>query len=81
MFKRIIIGLIICTISFLLLRYNEWLVYQTGTSAWAEKWFGSEGGTRLMFKLISILGFFVGMLVIFNLHVAFVKWVFSGLLT
>ncbi|MBI4359544.1 MAG: hypothetical protein HY564_00420 [Candidatus Jacksonbacteria bacterium] len=79
MLKRIIIGLAISTVSFFLLRYNEWLVSQTGTSAWAEKWFGSEGGTRLLLKFFSLLGFVVGMLVIFNMHERFVRFIFSPL--
>lgn len=77
--RRILIGLIICTISYLLLRHNEWLIRQTGTSAWAEKWFGTEGGTRLVLKLLAIFAFVVGMLVIFNMHARFIKWLLSPL--
>lgn len=80
MIKRIFIGLIMCAVFFLLLRYNEWLVAQTGTSAWAEKWLGSEGGTRLMLKLVSLLGFIMGMLMIFNLHSNLIHWILGPLL-
>ncbi len=79
MLKRIIIGIIISTISFLLLKHNEWLVSQTGTSQWAEKWFGSEGGTRLFLKLIALFSFIVGMLVILNMHERFIRWILSPL--
>lgn len=78
--RRIIIGFIICAISYLLLRHNEWLIRQTGTSFWAEKWFGSEGGTRLLLKLISLLAFIIGMLVILNMHERFIRWILSPLL-
>ncbi len=80
MIKRIIIGLIMCAAFFLLLRYNEWLVSQTGTSQWAEKWFGGEGGTRLMLKLLSLFGFIMGLLVIFNMHNSLIKWILGPLL-
>lgn len=79
MLNRIIIGFIISALSFLLLRHNEWLVAQTGTSAWAEKWFGSEGGTRLLLKLLALFFFIAGMLVIFNMHERFIRWILSPL--
>jgi hypothetical protein len=69
-----------CAVFFLLLRYNEWLVAQTGTSQWAEKWFGGEGGTRLMLKFLSLLGFMMGMLVILNMHNSLIKWILGPLL-
>ncbi|HBH46337.1 MAG: hypothetical protein A2445_05625 [Candidatus Jacksonbacteria bacterium RIFOXYC2_FULL_44_29] len=79
MFNRILIGIVIAVIAFVLLLKNEWLIRQVGTSAWAEKYLGSEGGTRLMLKLISVLGIIIGLMVITGLHVAFFKWVFSPL--
>lgn len=77
--KHIIIGLLITIISFLFLKYNEWLIRQTGTWYWAERHFGSEGGTRLLFKLISIFALFVGLLTITGLHERFIRGIFAPL--
>jgi hypothetical protein len=34
---------------------SEWLLSSFGTSALAEKYLGTSGGTRLMYKLLGIL--------------------------
>jgi hypothetical protein len=79
MITRIIIGLIITIIAFLLLRYNEWLVRQIGMWAWAERHLGTEGGTRLAYKLIAFFGIIVGLLTIAGLHERFIRWILSPL--
>ena len=80
MIKRIAVGLLISVISFLLLRYNEWVIRQTGSWYWAEKYLGSEGGTRLMLKLICVFALIIGLLVITGLHVRFIRWLLAPLL-
>jgi TRAP-type uncharacterized transport system fused permease subunit len=79
MIKRIIAGLAITIISFLLLKHNEWLIRQTGTWYWAEKHLGTEGGTRLMLRLIALLGVIIGLLTVTGLHERFIKWILSPL--
>jgi len=79
MITRILTGLVITVIAFLLLRYNEWLVRQMGLWAWAERHLGTEGGTRLAYKLIAIFGIIVGLLTIAGLHERFIKWILAPL--
>ena len=78
--QRIFVGLLITIVSFLLLRYNEWLILQIGIWPWAEKWFGTEGGTRLAYRLIAVFGVIIGLLVITGLHEQFIRWLLSPLL-
>ena len=79
MFTRILIGIIITTISFLILKYNEWFIRQVGSWSWAERHIGTEGGSRLVYKLIAVFGIIIGLLTIADLHVRFLKWFFAPL--
>jgi uncharacterized membrane protein YkgB len=77
--KHFILGLIISTVSFILLIRNEWLINQTGTWDWAERHLGSEGGTRLFLKLISIFGMIIGFLVMTGMYQQFLRWLIGPL--
>jgi hypothetical protein len=52
-------------IGFLLVRYSNWIVSNFGYVDWAENHLGTEGGTRLMWKLVGIL-FIVGALLVIS---------------
>ena len=75
MFTRILIGLIIAALCFLLVWKTEWIHVQVGSWHFAEKYLGSEGGTRLAIKLIGILGVFIGLLTVAGLQDNFVLWI------
>jgi hypothetical protein len=60
--QTIIIGLLMVGFGFLLVVKTEWFLQFCGSIAWAEKWLGSEGGTRLFFKLLGFLFCFLGFL-------------------
>jgi len=47
----ILIGLMIAAIGFLLVWKTEWLMINFGRIDWAEKHLGTEGGTRIFYKL------------------------------
>lgn len=70
---RYIIGIILVIIGFFLNWKTEPIVGFTGLSDWAEQHLGTEGGTRLMYKLIGIVFIFFGMLAITNLHQGFLE--------
>jgi hypothetical protein len=70
---RIIIGIILVAVGFLLIWKNEVVVGFTGYSSWAENKLGTMGGTRLMYKLIGLVFIFGGMLAITNLHQGFLE--------
>lgn len=49
-----IIGIIAIALGVVLILKTEWFVENFGSIAWAEQHLGTEGGTRLMYKLIGI---------------------------
>ena len=52
---------------------TEPIIQFTGHNAWAEQHLGTEGGTRLLCKLIGIAFIFFGMMAITNLHKGFLE--------
>ena len=72
---RWVLGIILPVVGFLLVwktgKFYEWF----GPLPFAEKYIHSEGGSRLMYKLIGTLLIFVGFLFLTNLHVGFVEWI------
>jgi hypothetical protein len=75
-----ILGLIITTIGVLMIIKTEWLVQNFGRIAWFDKHLGTEGGTRLGYKLIAIILLFFGILSITGLHIPFFNWLLSPLM-
>ncbi|OGY45538.1 MAG: hypothetical protein A2729_02000 [Candidatus Buchananbacteria bacterium RIFCSPHIGHO2_01_FULL_39_14] len=67
MFGRIIFGLIIAAIGAVVTIKAEWIYRNVGPIPSAEKYLGTEGGSRLAYKLIGILVTVVGFLVVTNL--------------
>jgi hypothetical protein len=57
---NIVLGLIMAAVGFLLVWKTEWLVQNFGHIDWAEQHLGSDGGTRLFWKLIGILIILIG---------------------
>lgn len=49
-----IIGILAIALGVVLILKTEWFVENFGSSAWAEEHLGTEGGTRLMYKLIGL---------------------------
>jgi hypothetical protein len=79
MFTRIFIGLIITILSFMVVWQTEWIVRQTGSFDWAEKYLGTEGGTRLAVKLIGVLGVVIGLITVTGMHERFMRWILAPL--
>ena len=56
-------------------------VYQAfGTIPFFDRYFGSDGGGRLGYKLIGMLIVFIGILVLTNMGGGFMTWLLSPLL-
>lgn len=70
---RFFIGFILIIIGILLVWKTEPIVGFAGYSDWAERNLGTEGGTRLMYKLIGIGFIFLGMLAITGLYQGFME--------
>ena len=79
MFLRIF-GAVLFVCGVLLIIKAEWFLENFGRIEWAEKHLGTEGGTRLFYKLLGLLFMFFGLTMVFNLFGGIVMWIFSPLL-
>lgn len=64
---RFILGPLAIALGIILIIKTEWFIENFGTSAWAEEKMGSNGGTRLLYKLIGLGIIFFAMLAITGL--------------
>jgi len=76
----IIIGIVMMVIGALTVIYSEKILNGFGRIEFFEKYLGTEGGSRLGYKLLGMLIFFVGVLVMTNLIQGFLLWVLSPIL-
>ena len=67
MFGRIIFGLLIAAVGAVVTIKAEWIYQNFGPIPSADKYLGTEGGSRLAYKLIGILISIVGFLIMTNL--------------
>ena len=67
MIGRIILGLIITAIGALVTIKSEWIYQNFGAIPSADKYFGTDGGSRLAYKLIGIAACIIGLLTMTNL--------------
>jgi len=74
---KFLVGLIGIIIGFLLVWKGDWIVNNFGRMAWAENHLGTDGGTRLMWKLIGILVIFLALLHMFGFFEGFVISLFG----
>lgn len=65
------VGAVCVLIGVLLILKTEWFLQNFGTIAWAEQNMGTSGGSRLMYKLLGLVGIFIGFLLITNLFQGF----------
>jgi len=68
-------GLLIVGIGFVIVWKANWLMYNFGRIGWAEQHLGTEGGSRLMYKLIGTIIIIGGFLHATNLGGSLIKWV------
>lgn len=76
---KIILGAIIIAVGALMVVKSEWLLNNFGRIAWFDDKLGTEGGSRLGYKLIGILVIFIGILVFTNMIGSFLTWMLSPL--
>ena len=77
---HIIIGIVGMLIGALITIYSEKLLNAFGRIAFFEKYLGTEGGSRLGYKLIGLFVFFISLLILTNLIQGFVLWVLGPIL-
>ncbi len=76
---RIIGGLILIAIGTLIVMRSEDLFRNFGRIAWFEKNLGTEGGSRLGYKLIGLIVIFFGLLITTGTFDGFIKTILSPL--
>ncbi len=76
----IIIGLIIMAVGVFMVIKTESILRMFGQSAFFDKYLGTEGGSRLGYKLIGILAIFIGLIVMTNMIGGFLEWLLGPLL-
>ena len=74
-----ILGLIIAAVGFLIVWKSEWLMMNFGRIGWADQHLGTEGGSRLAYKIIGTVIIIVGFLWATNLAGTFVRWVATSI--
>ena len=67
MIGQIILGIIIAAIGALVTIKSEWFYQNFGSIPSADKYLGTEGGSRLAYKLIGIIIAIIGFLIMTNL--------------
>ena len=77
---HIITGLLLISGGSLMVIKTEWLVQNFGRLAWFEEKLGSEGGSRLGYKLIGLVIVFIGIIVLTGNQNSFMAWLLGPLL-
>ena len=77
---RIILGLIIFAVGAFMVIRSESMLSAFGSINFFEQHLGTEGGSRLGYKLIGLLAIFIGMLIATNMINGFMEWILSPLI-
>ena len=76
---NIIFGLLMITVGFVVVLKSEWLLSNFGRIAFFEDKLGTEGGSRLGYKLVGIVILFFGVLTLTGMIKGFAIWALSPL--
>lgn len=68
---KIILGIIIVLVGAGAIIKTEWIIQNFGTNAWAEEKLGYNGGSRLLYKCMGLIGIFLGFLLITGMMESF----------
>lgn len=75
----IVLGIIILAIGVILVIKTEWFLENFGRISWFEKVLGTEGGSRLGYKLLGVLAIFIGIILATGSGENFLTWMLSPL--
>jgi len=70
-------GAIMIFVGFMIVAKSEWLLNNFGSIAFFERYLGTEGGSRLGYKLAGLLVIFIGFMVMTGLITGFLTWALS----
>lgn len=74
------IGITLLAAGAFLVIKTEWFIYNIGRITWFEANLGSDGGSRLGYKLVGLILIFIGVVVITGGGDSFMLWLLSPLL-
>jgi hypothetical protein len=77
---KIIVGFIFCLVGFFILAKTESMLSNFGRIDFFERHFGTEGGSRLGYKLIALIITFIGVLLMTGLYESFLYWFLGPLI-
>lgn len=77
---QVILGILMMVGGVFMVLKTEWLMSNFGRIAWFEEKLGTEGGSRLGYKLLGILTIFVGVIFMTGSGSSFLGWVLSPLI-
>ncbi|MAF13791.1 MAG: hypothetical protein CMI53_02785 [Parcubacteria group bacterium] len=79
MVSRIIFGIIIAAVGAVITIKAEWIYQNFGGIPSADKYLGTEGGSRLAYKLIGIAVVIIGFLIMTNMMETILLGIFSSI--
>lgn len=71
---QIILGIIIMSGGLFMVLKTEWLLENFGRISWFEEKLGSEGGSRLGYKLVGVVAITIGIIVMTGSGTDFMNW-------
>ena len=77
---KVIIGIIGIIIGFFLVWKADWIMQNFGRTGWAEEHLGSEGGSRIFYKLIGLGIIIISFIIMFGLTEGILRSIFSPML-
>ncbi|MDD2680502.1 MAG: hypothetical protein PHE20_00180 [Patescibacteria group bacterium] len=75
-----ILGILIIAVGTFLVLKTEWFMDNFGRMAWFEDKLGSDGGSRLGYKLVGIVAIFIGIVLLSGNGSNFFTWMLSPLI-
>ncbi len=76
---QIIIGIVGIIVGTMMVAKSEWLLSAFGRVNWAEAHLGTEGGTRIFYKLLGLITIFVSLLIMTGMVEGVLIAIFSPL--
>jgi hypothetical protein len=76
----IILGLLLAASGFAIVAKSEWMLNNFGRIGFFEDHLGTEGGSRLGYKLIGMMVIFIGVMIATDLISGFLGWILSPLM-
>lgn len=77
---QIIVGIILAAAGGFMVAKTEWFLQNFGRLSWFEEKLGSDGGSRLGWKLLGLIIAFIGIIMMTGSGDSFFGWVLSPLI-